>query len=363
MQIKSQIRHEIRSITGLRAFAAVAVYLNHFGLPGFSPNWLKNLSINGGLGVPFFFALSGFVLALAYESRPLDVRQFFIDRLARIAPTYYVALGVMLFYLYITNVLQMDRILLVHMFGLQAWFPTSDPGFAYNGPAWTISVEMFLYAMFPILFRCFIRRSGFLGNWYVVCLIGVACSLVPFVVHLYFLGDLTGLENELIWTYALPVHYLGLFILGIGGFKARSFVLSFVRSDFLRGFICDISILGFGLAFTFINLKDPQHPLLAKSAQFWLLGLPTVFILTLLSVTPNSPISKFLSSSPVWFAGKISMVFYLLHVPTVWTVTRLLPSLTYEKKFLLAVVFSVIVHLLIETPGNRVVKRALKRES
>jgi peptidoglycan/LPS O-acetylase OafA/YrhL len=131
----------------------------------------------------------------------------------------------------------------------------------------------------------------------------------------------------------------------------------------LRGFICDISILSFGLAFTFINLKDPQHPLLAKSAQFWLLGLPTVFILTLLSVTPNSPISKFLSSSPVWFAGKISMVFYLLHVPTVWTVTRLLPSLTYEKKFLLAVVFSVIVHLLIETPGNRVVKRALKRES
>jgi peptidoglycan/LPS O-acetylase OafA/YrhL len=72
--------------------------------------------------------------------------------------------------------------------------------------------------------------------------------------------------------------------------------------------------------------------------------------------------SKFLGSPPVWFAGKISMVFYLLHVPTVWTATRLLPGLTYEQKFLLVAVFSVIVHLLIETPGNRVVKRALKRE-
>jgi peptidoglycan/LPS O-acetylase OafA/YrhL len=70
------IRQEIRSITGLRAFAAVAVYLNHFGLPGFSPDWLSNISTNGGLGVPFFFVLSGFVLALAYEDRPLIIRQF-----------------------------------------------------------------------------------------------------------------------------------------------------------------------------------------------------------------------------------------------------------------------------------------------
>ena len=82
------IRQEIRSITGLRAFAAIAVYFNHFGLPALSPNWLSNISTNGGLGVPFFFVLSGFVLALAYESRPLIVRQFFIDRVARIAPTY-----------------------------------------------------------------------------------------------------------------------------------------------------------------------------------------------------------------------------------------------------------------------------------
>ena len=98
------IQQEIRSITGLRAFAAVAVYFNHFGLPGFSPNWLSNISANGGLGVPFFFVLSGFVLALAYENRPLISSQFFIDRIARIAPTYYVGLLVVLIYFYITNI-------------------------------------------------------------------------------------------------------------------------------------------------------------------------------------------------------------------------------------------------------------------
>ena len=138
-----RIRQEIRSITGLRAFAAIAFYFNHFGLPALSPNWLSNISTNGGLGVPFFFVLSGFVLALAYEDRPLIFRQFFIDRVARIVPTYYVGLLLALCYFYITNVFQLDYVFLVHLSGLQAWFPTSDSGFAYNGPAWTISVEIF----------------------------------------------------------------------------------------------------------------------------------------------------------------------------------------------------------------------------
>ena len=356
------MRQEIRSITGLRAFAAIAVYFNHFGLPALSPNWLSNISTNGGLGVPFFFVLSGFVLALAYESRPLIVRQFFIDRVARIAPTYYVGILLVLFYFYVTNVFQLDYVFLVHLFGLQAWFPTSDSGFAYNGPAWTISVEMFLYVMFPFLYRQLIQKAGFLGNWLTISLLGVSCSLVPFGIHLYFLGELNGIENKHIWTYALPLHYLGLFILGIAGYKSRSFFLDKLPNRLIRGLICDLLIISYALLFTVLNLKDPQHPLIAKAAQFWLLGIPTTLILVLLSIMPGSPISRFLSSQPVWFAGKISMVFYLLHVPTVWTITRLFPELNYEQKFFIVVLLTVIVHLLIEVPGNRLVKALFNRK-
>ena len=352
---------EIRSITGLRAFAAVAVYLNHFGLPGFSPDWLNNISTNGGLGVPFFFVLSGFVLALAYEDRPLIIRQFFIDRVARIAPTYYVGLVLALFYFFATNNLQLDYVLGAHLLGLQAWFPTSDSGFAFNGPAWTISVEMFLYATFPFLYQRMVQKAGFGGNWLTASVFGLICSLVPFGIHLYFLGQLNGLENQQIWTYALPVHYLGLFILGIAGHKARSYFLVKLPSRLIRCLICDLLIVAYALVFTLINLKDPQHPLVAKAAQFWLLGIPTALIFLLLSISPRSPISRFLSSQPVWFAGKISMVFYLLHVPTVWTITRLFPNLNYEQKFFIVVLLTVIVHLLIEVPGNRFIKSALKK--
>ena len=357
------IRQEIRSITGLRAFAAIAVYFNHFGLPALSPNWLSNISTNGGLGVPFFFVLSGFVLALAYESRPLIVRQFFIDRVARIAPTYYVGLLLILFYFYVTNVFQLDFVFLVHLFGLQAWFPTSDAGFAYNGPAWTISVEMFLYTMFPFLYRQLIQKAGFLGNWLTISFLGVSCSLVPFGIHLYFLGELNGLQNQHIWTYALPIHYLGLFILGMAGYKARSYFLVKLPNRLIRGLICDLLIVAYALVFILIKLKNPQHPLVAKAAQFWLLGIPTVLIFVLLSVTPGTPISRFLGSQPVWFAGKISMVFYLLHVPTVWIATRLFPNSSYEQKFLAVVLLTVVVHLFVEVPGNRFIKSTLKKST
>ena len=354
---------EVRSITGLRAFAAVAVYLNHFGLPGFSPDWLSNISTNGGLGVPFFFVLSGFVLALAYEDRPLIIRQFFIDRVARIAPTYYVGLAFALFYFFATNNLQLDYVLGAHLLGLQAWFPTSDSGFAFNGPAWTISVEMFLYATFPFLYHRLIKNDRFGGNWLTVSFLGISCSLIPFGIHLYFLGELNGLENQHIWTYALPIHYLGLFILGMAGYKARSYFLVKLPNRLIRGVICDLLIVAYALVFILINLKDPQHPLIAKAAQFWLLGIPTTLILVLLSIAPGSPISGFLSSRPVWFAGKISMVFYLLHVPTVWTITRLFPDLNYEQKFLIVVLLAVIVHLFVEVPGNRFIKSTLKKST
>ena len=56
------------------------------------------------------------------------------------------------------------------------------------------------------------------------------------------------------------------------------------------------------------------------------------------------------------------MVFYLLHVPAVWTITRLFPELNYEQKFLIVLLLTVIVHLLIEVPGNRLVKALFNRK-
>ena len=346
---------EIRSITGLRAVAALGVYLNHFGNPAWFPNRLSNIQANGGFAVPFFFVLSGFVLTLAHEGIAIKARVFYLNRFARIGPAYFVALSIAMAYVALSG-FTFDHIFILHLFGLQAWFPTSDSGFAFNGPGWTISVEIFFYALFPILFSLFHSRHKFFGKWQTIVLLGIFVSLIPFLVHISTLGKMRGLENSYIWPLFLPFNYLGLFILGIGGFKGRDSIQALFHSKSSQSFLCDVIVISTILLFFVINFRNPMHPLLAKAAQFWLLGIPFVLSITVLSVVPFSPLSRLLGSKVFWFAGKISMVFYLLHVPVTWWVQEWFPMATYEVRFVSVVVATILVHFLIELPADRYIK-------
>ena len=346
---------EIRSITGLRAVAALGVYLNHFGNPAWFPNRLSNIQANGGFAVPFFFVLSGFVLALAYDGNTIDARAFYLNRLARIGPTYLVALVIAATYVSLSG-FTFDPVFLVHLFGLQAWFPTSDSGFAFNSPGWTISVEIFFYAIFPILFTLFNSSKLLFRKWQFIFFLSISVSVIPFLIHIYALGELRGLEDSHFWPYPLPFHYLGLFMLGIGGFKARDSFRKVLPPKFLGALLCDITIIACAFLIFYINFKNPTKPQLAIASQFWLLGIPAILTITIVSVVPFSPLSKLLASRPLWFAGKISMVFYLLHVPVTWWMYKLFPSVTYEMRFLSIVVATVLVHFLIELPANRYIK-------
>jgi peptidoglycan/LPS O-acetylase OafA/YrhL len=352
---------EIRAITGMRAVAAYGVYCTHFGLPEYSPHWLANIVPNGGLGVPFFFVLSGFVLTIAYENRPLESIQFAIDRFARIGPTYYFAFCLAFLYASITNDAAIDYVFFAHLLGLQSWFPTMDSGVSFNGPAWTISVEIFLYSMFPFLLKFAISQKNLLKKWYSVLICGLLISLIPFGIHLYFLHPMQGLHNTQVWTYLLPVHYLGLFVIGIGGCLARFTINNFLRNRIFHSLICDVSIFLYLLILTQVNLKDPSHPLLAKMVQFWLIGIPTIWILVLVSTGSNKSIFiRLFETKLFWFAGKISMVFYLLHVPIVWWIQRIVPNSSYEVKLLVTLIASILTHWLIEDPLNSAIRKRYK---
>src|SRR6476660_5257777 len=91
------------NLDGLRFFAFFLVYLQHafgdllaeIGQPGF---WLGRLQTNvsgaGGIGVSFFFVLSGFLITYLILREIqlygfLDVRAFYIRRSLRIWPLYY----------------------------------------------------------------------------------------------------------------------------------------------------------------------------------------------------------------------------------------------------------------------------------
>jgi len=83
--LNSRQHYEI--LDGLRGVAAIAVVIYHcmeFAVPDYHQNFIAH----GHLAVDFFFCLSGFVIAYAYDNRIAQIgfRQFFALRLIRLHP-------------------------------------------------------------------------------------------------------------------------------------------------------------------------------------------------------------------------------------------------------------------------------------
>nr|WP_319397402.1 acyltransferase [uncultured Carboxylicivirga sp.] len=74
-------------LDGLRGVAALAVVLFHY-LEWIHSDFSENIIGHGFLAVDFFFCLSGFVIAYAYDSRisQMGLKQFFVSRLFRLHP-------------------------------------------------------------------------------------------------------------------------------------------------------------------------------------------------------------------------------------------------------------------------------------
>ncbi|GMT30918.1 hypothetical protein PFISCL1PPCAC_22215, partial [Pristionchus fissidentatus] len=79
--VNNQVMHEKRfDIQGLRAWAVISVVIFHF---------FPNLLPYGYLGVDVFFVLSGYLISLVLDGRPLALKtfeNFYTKRLRRIFP-------------------------------------------------------------------------------------------------------------------------------------------------------------------------------------------------------------------------------------------------------------------------------------
>ena len=178
------------SLTSLRFFAALAVVFYHSGSgfaasSGAAPKVVQNILDNGWLGVPFFFILSGFILTYAHADLHFDglqLKRFFLARFARLYPVYLLAMALSIPFVDHFD-LSTDW---YQVFLLQLWFPGSGAT-DWNFVAWTLSVELFFYVMFPFLRAILLRLSnaGLLVGLGAV----IACLIVIWVNMTPQLGD------------------------------------------------------------------------------------------------------------------------------------------------------------------------------
>lgn len=157
--------HGIRfeALDSWRGLAAVMVVLFHAEIVSDIRMW--GIVRAGEAFVDFFFVLSGFVIAHAYLSRlstPRDLGRFFVLRLGRLYPLHVVMLGLFLLF-------EMGKVftpglvnaadpvfsgandpsyLISNLLLAQALWPFDS--MSWNTPSWSISAEVFAYALFAL---------------------------------------------------------------------------------------------------------------------------------------------------------------------------------------------------------------------
>jgi exopolysaccharide production protein ExoZ len=148
---------QLVSIQVLRAVAALVVTFAHlwphfevFGLGDRFPNFIL-----GASGVDLFFVISGFIMV--YASEPLFGRsgapaRFFIRRLIRILPLYWLATSaVLLTYLAVAPNLSLHNLTWTNVVASYLFVPLPRPDGTTApvlGVGWTLNFEMFFYVVF-----------------------------------------------------------------------------------------------------------------------------------------------------------------------------------------------------------------------
>jgi|TARA_B110000467_G_C18301370_1_gene471600 peptidoglycan/LPS O-acetylase OafA/YrhL len=142
------------------SFASSEIFYNDRTIQPFY-EYLSLLFNYGNFGVDFFFLISGYVFAYVYllDKKMTSGKEFFLNRFARLYPLHFLTLlFVLLVQLYSQNFLNTFLInanndfyhFILHLFFISGWGFERGPSF--NGPIWSVSVEIIIYFFFFFLF-------------------------------------------------------------------------------------------------------------------------------------------------------------------------------------------------------------------
>jgi peptidoglycan/LPS O-acetylase OafA/YrhL len=293
----------LKPLTSLRFFAAAAVVFAHFGY----------VFHTGGIGVAFFFMLSGFVLSLNYGSRFTSFnahsfsRLYFL-RLARIYPLH-VATMLMSLPLWIMRreIPSWDDTL-ANLTLAQSWYPIGSRIFAFNGVAWTLSVEWFFYLSLPFIILL-MHRMG-LSKTKIRCLgVAIGAFLLSYAAHRMMNHGVTN-YTAMWWLLNIsPMLHICTFVIGIGlgqwfALSSRSFSWTMISPTLL-----EVAALIVIAAVYAIYL----HWGVNFAGGFEICFLPAFALLIITFARSSGLISRALSLPLFVRLGEISFSIYMIH--------------------------------------------------
>jgi peptidoglycan/LPS O-acetylase OafA/YrhL len=366
----SVARPDIPVLTSLRFWAAAIVVLNHLDAAhlGYLPEIVKGWCRSGYEAVTFFFVLSGFILTYVYssgrehESLNVSVRRFQVARLARIGPAYYLALALLLppfvYGFAVAGIMSAETFALATIAVptlVQAWWPPVS--FSWNGPAWSLSVEVFFYALFPALYS----RTRTLSRRELLAIAAVAV-LASALARLYMPPMVSGDPPN--WRYFFhyfPLFHLPSFVFGMA--LGRIFLFGRAPSEALN----TRSFVGAAIAVcVLLGYRSALPPWLTTDAVL----VPLYGIVILTGARLEGSLKVALAHPRLVLLGHASYSIYILHIAIVfwwqWVthkVLKLSVSPEIEIAILLSIVMavSVCVFLYFERPLRRWIVQSSNR--
>jgi peptidoglycan/LPS O-acetylase OafA/YrhL len=328
-----------KNLTGLRFFAAAAVVFVHTeqakSLSGFSNIW-KNKGIYelGDKAVTLFFVLSGFLITylLLQEkkaTKTVAVKQFYLRRILRIWPLYYLIVLLALFVLPAVNFFHWgdwsdylhDHFInkcILFLLILPNVSQVIYPVIPFGNQLWSIGVEEQFYIFWPLIIKYLKNALPFL--------IGIIIGM-PLLISFLFFASNHWLQAGT--AAAGIVQFLKQFLsltridcMALGGLAAYCLFLQknkllaviFHPATQVINFIAIGLILYFGFYLPFVN--NILH------------GLTFGILILNLAANKQSLIS--LEWKPLHFLGKISFGIYMYHPICIFLCMKLITSLNLD---------------------------------
>ncbi|MGE3262331.1 MAG: acyltransferase family protein [Bacteriovoracia bacterium] len=323
----------LNTLTSLRYFFAVGAVAIHL-IPVWAnesyshwPAAFHNLLNAAYIALPFFYALSGFVLFYMYRQdmpqRKSQLLYFWGKRFARLAPIFYLSLMMGLSVLvaekgYGTSPREAGSYLLVNLAFLSAWLPES---LVINFPTWSVSVEMFCYFLFPFFLPPIARlskRSAWAG---VLICVGLGAAIQVTAALAYpalwrWPWDIAGVSPAVTNFFQLhPLVHLPEFLFGI--FLARAWEQRRPATDH----VADLILLsGFALIAGMLLSGIPWPFLMLTSFLF----LPAIGLLLWGGAGKRGRYTLWLEFPLLLLLGEASYAVYGFHMPLSYWFSRTL---------------------------------------
>jgi peptidoglycan/LPS O-acetylase OafA/YrhL len=355
-------------LTGLRAVAALLVFVHHFAFAEEKVGaFLFRFQSELYIGVTIFFVLSGFLITLRYYEQKISLKQYTINRIARIYPMYFlITLVTFIYYYYNPYEKFASEALgkfplfsfLMNITFLRGFFDHLN--FTGVAQGWTLTVEECFYFLAPVIFILLRKRMRLVFILAICYAIGTILVLIPKGAN--NLGFFNSFQFMFLITF-----FGRSFDFLVGAQLALWFRKRNVVGTNKTYFTISGSLLVLLSVFLLMlpGIDNAKYPygLYTTPGLFinnWLLpGAIAVFFWGL--ITEKTWVSKILSTKLFELLGRSSYTFYLVHMGVLSLfVVAIVKKWVFHLPAML--ILSLLLYWLVEEPMNKWVRSFGKKK-